>query len=116
MNPVCNVILGTMFAAVSLLIPVAFAQQAPDPLKVSKIRDNIFVTQGGDGGNTGIILGATSVIVVDTKTTVAASKEVQAEIAKITPKPVKTAILTHSDGDHANGLAGFPDGLTIIAQ
>ncbi len=39
-----------------------------------------------------------------------------AEIAKITPIPVTTAIITHSDGDHVNGLAAFPDGLTIIAQ
>jgi glyoxylase-like metal-dependent hydrolase (beta-lactamase superfamily II) len=29
---------------------------------------------------------------------------------------VTTAIITHSDGDHVNGLAGFPAGLTIIAQ
>ncbi len=27
-----------------------------------------------------------------------------------------TAIITHSDGDHVNGLAAFPAGLTIIAQ
>ena len=29
---------------------------------------------------------------------------------------MNTAIVTHSDGDHVNGLAAFPDGLTIIAQ
>ena len=56
------------------------------------------------------------VIVVDTKTTVDSEKEVIAEIAKITPKPVTTAIITHSDGDHVNGLAAFPDGITVIAQ
>ncbi len=39
-----------------------------------------------------------------------------AEIAKVTPKPVDTVIITHSDGDHVNGLAAFPAGLTIIAQ
>jgi len=96
-------------------LSVAAQQQAP-PLKVAKIRDNVYWTQGGDGGNTGIIVGTTGVIVVDTKTTVASSKEVQAEIAKITPKRVETIILTHSDGDHANGVAGFAPGLTIIAQ
>ena len=31
-------------------------------------------------------------------------------------KPVTTVILTHSDGDHVNGLAAFPTGLTIIAH
>jgi cyclase len=98
-----------MIAALAALAPVAVAQQQPAPLKVANIRGNIYWTQGGAGGNTGII-------VVDTKTTVDSSKEVQAEIAKITPKLVDTAIVTHSDGDHVNGLAGFPPGLTIIAQ
>jgi glyoxylase-like metal-dependent hydrolase (beta-lactamase superfamily II) len=105
--------LGTVLTA---LATVAAAQQPPPPLKVANIKDNIYWTQGGAGGNTGIIVGTSGVIVVDTKTTVDSSKAVQAEIAKITPKPVDTAIVTHSDGDHVNGLAGFPPGLTIIAQ
>src|SRR3984957_19405888 len=112
------------FAAIVALgafAAVAGAQQqgtppAPPPLKVANIKDNIYWTQGGAGGNTGIIVGTTGVIVVDTKTTVDSSKAVQAEIAKITSKMVDTAIVTHSDGDHVNGLAGFPPGLTIISQ
>jgi len=99
-----------------LATAAAAQQQAPPPLKVAQIKDNIYWTQGGAGGNTGIIIGDKGIIVVDTKTTVDSSKAVQAEIAKLSPKPVTTAIVTHSDGDHVNGLAGFPDGLTIIAQ
>jgi cyclase len=105
-----------MTAALAALATVAAAQQQPAPLKVANIKDNIYWTQGGAGGNTGIIVGTTGVIVVDTKTTVDSSKAVQTEIAKITAKPVDTAIVTHSDGDHVNGLAGFPPGLTIISQ
>jgi cyclase len=113
-----NLIQGlALTAALGVLATAAVAQQqAPPPLKVAQIKDNIYWTQGGAGGNTGIIIGDKGVIVVDTKTTVDSSKAVQAEIAKLTPKPVTTAIVTHSDGDHVNGLAGFPDGLTIIAQ
>src|SRR5580704_4300880 len=112
-----SLILGlAMAAAFSALATAATAQQQPVPLKVANIRGNIYWTQGGAGGNTGIIVGQSGVIVVDTKTTVDSSKEVQAEIAKITPKPIDTAIVTHSDGDHVNGLAGFPAGLTIISQ
>src|ERR1700681_3927778 len=103
-------------AVCAALSTVSMAQQQTPPLKVTNIKGNVYVTQGGAGGNTGIIVGTTGVIVVDTKTTVESSKDVQAEIAKITPKKVDTAILTHSDGDHVNGLAGFPPGLTIIAQ
>jgi cyclase len=105
-----------MMAALAAFATIADAQQQPAPLKVANIKGNIYWTQGGAGGNTGFIVGTTGVIVVDTKTTVDSSKEVQAEIAKITPKLVGTAIVTHSDGDHVNGLAGFPPGLTIIAQ
>src|ERR1700681_4677911 len=103
-------------AVCAALSTVSMAQQQTPPLKVTNIKGNVYVTQGGAGGNTGIIVGTTGVIVVDTKTTVESSKDVQAEIAKITPKKVDTAILTHSDGDHVNGLAGFPAGLTIISQ
>jgi cyclase len=105
-----------MLAGLIAFASLAGAQQQPVPLKVMPLKGNVYWTQGGAGGNTGIIVGKDGVIVVDTKTTVESSKEVQAEIAKITPKPVNTAIVTHSDGDHVNGLAGFPAGLTIIAQ
>ena len=94
----------------------ANAQQQPPPLSVKALNGGVYWTQGRAGGNTGIIVGKDGVIVVDAKTTPASAKEMLAEIAKITPKPVTTVILTHSDGDHVNGLAAFPAGLTIIAQ
>ena len=103
-------------AAFVLFATLGGAQQQAPPLKVTQIKDNVYWAQGGVGSNDGIIVGTTGVIVVDTKTTADSEKEVIAEIAKITPKSVNTAIITHSDGDHANGLAAFPAGLTIIAQ
>src|SRR5450631_2126915 len=105
-----------MLAAFVSFAVLAGAQQQAPPLKVTKIKDNVYWAQGGAGSNDGIIVGTTGVIVVDTKTTTDSEKEVIAEIAKITPKSVNTAIITHSDGDHVNGLAAFPAGLTIIAQ
>jgi cyclase len=106
----------TVLAAFVSIATVAGAQQQPQPLKVTKIRDNVYWVQGGVGSNDGIIVGNTGVIVVDTKTTTDSETAVIAEIAKITPKAVNTAVITHSDGDHVNGLAAFPAGLTIIAQ
>ena len=103
-------------AAIGSYAPLAEPQQQPQPLKVTKIRDNVYWIQGGVGSNDGVIVGNTGVIVVDTKTTADSETGVIAEIAKITPKAVNTAIITHSDGDHVNGLAAFPAGLTIIAQ
>ena len=42
--------------------------------------------------------------------------ELEGRIAKITPKPVTTVFLTHSDGDHVNGLVAYPAGIKIIAH
>ncbi len=103
-------------AAFASFATLAEAQQQPQPIKVTKITDNVYWIQGGVGSNDGVIVGTTGVVVVDTKTTPDSEKDVIAEIAKITPKAVDTAIITHSDGDHVNGLAAFPPGLTIIAQ
>ncbi|HTR39334.1 MAG TPA: MBL fold metallo-hydrolase [Bryobacteraceae bacterium] len=80
-----------------------------------ELKPNVYWV-GGGGGNSGVIIGDKGVIVVDAKTTPAGGKELLEDIAKITPKPVITVILTHSDGDHVNGLAAFPEGITIIAQ
>ncbi len=63
-----------------------------------------------------MLVGANEVIVIDAKTTPAGGKELLDAIAKITPKPVTTVILTHSDGDHVNGLAAFPSGVKVIAH
>lgn len=104
------------FAAVVTLSIVAQAQQAPQPVTVTKIKDNLYWARGGAGSNDGIIVGKDGVILVDTKTTPDSEKEVLAEVAKITPKMINTVIITHSDGDHVNGLAALPSGLTIIAQ
>ncbi len=90
--------------------------RAPQPLKVQQLRDGVYWVKGGSGANTGFIVGGDEVIVIDAKMTEASAKAMLAEIKKITPLPVKHIILTHSDGDHVNGLAGFPEGLTIIAH
>ena len=94
---------------------VAAAQMQAPPLKVMHLTDGVYWTSGGAGANTGFIVGTNGVIVVDAKMTADSAKEMLAEIAKVTSKPVTTVLLTHSDGDHVNGLAGFPKGLTIIA-
>jgi cyclase len=94
---------------------LANAQMQSPPLKVMHLTGGVYWTSGGAGANTGFIVGTNGVVVVDAKMTADSAKEMLAEIAKLTPKPVTTVLLTHSDGDHVNGLVGFPKGLTIIA-
>jgi cyclase len=105
-----------MFFGSLALSALALAQgPAPAPLMVHQLKPNVYWIEGG-GGNSGVIVGDKGVIVVDAKTTPAAGKQLLDEIAKITPKPVTAVIETHSDGDHVNGLASFPTGITIIAH
>ena len=92
------------------------AQMASTPLTVQPIPGGVYFVKGGSGANTGFIVGKKEVIVIDAKMTEAASKEVLAEIKKVTPNPVGHIILTHGDGDHVNGLSGYPKGLPIIAH
>jgi glyoxylase-like metal-dependent hydrolase (beta-lactamase superfamily II) len=89
---------------------------APPPITMKQLAPDVWAGLGGAGGNSTIIIGRTGVIVVDAKTSEAGAKDLLAEIAKITPKPVTTAIITHSDGDHVNGLVAFPAGIKIIAH
>ncbi len=100
-----------------MIAPFVAAQgPPPEPLSVNPIKDGVYWTQGGAGANTGIVVGKDGVIVFDSKMTPESSREMLAAIAKITPKPVTTVILSHSDSDHVNGLTAFPKGVTIIAQ
>jgi cyclase len=99
------------------ILPSIAAQTPPmERLSVNFIRDGVYWTKGGVGGNTGFVVGKDGVIVFDAKMTPDSAKEMIAAIAKITPKPVTHVVLSHSDGDHVNGLSGFPKGVTIIAQ
>src|SRR6266516_2967277 len=102
----------------SLAISVTAQQapQAPPPITMKMLKSDVWAGLGGAGGNSTIIIGKTGVIVVDAKQTDAGAKDLLAQIAKITPKPVTTAIITHSDGDHLNGLVAFPAGIKIITH
>src|SRR5215510_4891381 len=116
-----NLIPTLVLVGLGSLATTGAAQQpaqapAPPPITMKQIKPDVWAALGGAGGNVTIIVGKTSVIVVDAKQTEPGAKDLLAEVAKITPKPVKTAIITHSDGDHVNGLVAFPAGTKIIAH
>src|SRR5579872_1586652 len=97
------------------IVGLAYAQAPAAPFMTHQLKPNVYWIEGG-GGNSTVIVGDKGVIVIDAKTTAAGGKELLEDIAKITPKPVTTVLLTHSDGDHVNGLAAFPAGVKVIAQ
>jgi len=85
------------------------------PMATKIIRENIRVVTGGSGAHTGFYAGKDSVLAIDAKMTTEAGGDFYHEIQNISDKPV-TMIITHSDRDHVNGLAGFPEGMRIISH
>jgi cyclase len=109
-------IAGIALVPLAAFATMAIAQAPPAaPFVTHQLKPNIYWIEGG-GGNSTVIVQPNGVIVVDAKTTKAGGQELLDDIAKITPKPVTTVILTHSDGDHVNGLAAFTAGVKVIAQ
>jgi cyclase len=110
--------ISVLAAAGIVSAAIAFAQAPPaiQPVMMKQLKPDVWAGLGGSGGNSTIYIGKTGVIVVDAKQTEAGAKDLLAEIAKITPKPVTTVFLTHSDGDHVNGLVAYPAAVKVIAH
>jgi len=97
------------FAVLGTLLPLT------STIVVKPLKDDVYWVSGGMG-NTGLVIGETGVIAIDSQMFIPTAKQQLEEMAKITPKSVKTIVLTHSDPDHVNGLPAFPRGLEIIAH
>ncbi|MBC7349602.1 MAG: MBL fold metallo-hydrolase [Candidatus Aminicenantes bacterium] len=108
-----------IFAAGLILVAApALAQQqaSPPPLTIENIRDNIYLIRGGSGANCYFIAGQKSNLLVDAKMTRDSFQAMLAEIQKISTKPLGLIILTHSDGDHVNGLLGLSQKVRLLAH
>jgi cyclase len=99
-----------------LVLTFVLPSVAQQPLTVQKIKGDIYLVKGGSGANTGFYIGDKEVMVIDAKMTADSTRQVIDEIKKLTDKPITRIVITHSDGDHVNGLNGFPAGLKIYAH
>ncbi len=97
------------FAVLRTLLPLT------ETLSVKSLGGGAYSVSGGIG-NSAFVVGDTGVIVIDAQMFIPTARKFLAEIARLTPKPVKVVVLTHGDPDHVNGLPAFPRGLEIIAQ
>jgi cyclase len=90
--------------------------QAPAPIVIQPITLSLQLVKGGSGANAGIIVTREAVMFIDAKMAPESARAMIEEIGKLAKGPVTGVIITHSDGDHVNGLPGFPKGLKIYAQ
>lgn len=123
-KPLCAAILSTVTLGLALsgsmaravhAAPQQAAPQVPTiPLAMQRLKGDVYWSKGFS--NNGFIIGKTGVIVFDTRTTLDQEREELAAFSKISNKPITHVVLSHSDGDHVNGLPAFPKGVTIVAQ
>lgn len=100
-----------------LFIPLSDAQQREvKPVELKQISDKLYEILGGRGAQGGMYIGDNEVLVIDAKMDENSVDAVIAEIAKITDKPIKYLVNTHSDGDHVWGNQYFPQTITFVAH
>lgn len=106
------------FPLIMLLIswPVFGQQNQPAPVSLEKIGNNLYEVRGGSGANGGLFIGEYGVLLIDAKMNKESMDQVFKEVHKLTEKPIKFMINTHSDGDHVNGNRFLPESVTIVAH
>ena len=81
---------------------------------VVKVTDGVFVAIGYGIANSILLEGDDGLVIVDTMESLEAGQKVAAEFRKISDKPVKAIIYTHSHPDHVGGAAAFvPAGASV---
>lgn len=83
------------------------APKAEDDFQLVNVAEGVYAAIAKPGGlasgNAGFVIGDKGVLVVDTFFTPVAFEELLAEIAKLTPQPIKYGVNTHYHLDHTGG-------------
>ncbi|WP_339727485.1 alkyl/aryl-sulfatase [uncultured Gimesia sp.] len=72
-----------------------------------KVADNVYTAVGYSVSNVSMIVGDDGVVIIDTGMMLDDASRIMAEFRKLTDKPVKAIIFTHSHGDHTGGAKAF---------
>ncbi len=95
---------------------IAFTQTQPPPPKITtnKVKDDLYVIEGGGAGNVAVYVTSEGVILVDDKFE-QNHDDIVAQIKTVTPLPVKYILSTHYHADHSGGNAKFLPTAEIIS-
>lgn len=111
------------FTLCALLLALVFVQTASAEL--TKLADNVYAYVGvkdaspahSFAANAGIVVGRDGVLVVDTLISAREAQRFLADIRKVTDKPIKYVVNTHTHLDHALGNCVFAKlGATVISH
>jgi glyoxylase-like metal-dependent hydrolase (beta-lactamase superfamily II) len=94
---------------------IAFTQtQAPPPkLTTSKVKEDLYMIEGG-GGNVAVYVTSEGVILVDDKYD-QNHDDIVAQVKSVTSQPIKYILSTHYHADHSGGNAKFLPTAEIIS-
>ncbi|MHC4255702.1 MAG: MBL fold metallo-hydrolase, partial [Planctomycetota bacterium] len=94
-----------------------FGQEGEEPeVGLKEISERLYEITGGRGAKGGAYVGDNGVLIIDAKMDEESVEQVIEEVGKITDKPIRYLVNTHSDGDHVRGNQYFPEMVTIIAH
>jgi alkyl sulfatase BDS1-like metallo-beta-lactamase superfamily hydrolase len=108
----------TMVACLIFAAPAVFAEDTVETKKLKardvelrediiKVAEGVYTSVGHTVSTVSMIVGTDGIIIVDTGMSPIHMKPVMQAFRKITDKPVKAIILTHSHGDHTRGIKVF---------
>jgi glyoxylase-like metal-dependent hydrolase (beta-lactamase superfamily II) len=99
------------------LAAVGFQNQAPPPLDIQKVKDNLYmiVTPDYGAGNTAVFITGSGVVLVDTKTP-GNGQSILDKVRTVTQKPITTIINTHTHQDHTGSNDFFKGNIEFVAH
>ena len=88
--------------------------QFPPVGAIEKVAGNVYMVPG-QGGNTGVLVTANGVVLVDTKLA-NNGQAILDQVESVTDKPITHIINTHTHGDHTGSNQFFPASVEIVVQ
>jgi len=114
----------TLLTALGIILTLVsnYAQEDRFRIRPLEIAENLYMlssdpTQDGfrTGGNTGVFVTTSGVVLVDTKIRGYGS-DILAEVQNISDKPITTIINTHTHWDHSGSNVEFSDTINFVAH
>ena len=81
---------------------------------IEKVAGNVYMVPG-QGGNTGVLVAANGVVLVDTKLA-NNGQAILDQVRTVSDKPITHIINTHTHGDHTGSNQFFPASVEIVVQ
>jgi glyoxylase-like metal-dependent hydrolase (beta-lactamase superfamily II) len=92
------------FPRVTRLVDNVYAYEQIDPTKRTVTVNNL------------IVVTSAGVLIAESQGTVDNVKRLVADVAKLTPQPIKFVVVGSEHGDHTGGIAAFPAGVVYLAH